>query len=137
MASFLDLAVFSINDGRSRLRDGLRALIPFAGLGPIRLELLDEIFFSALADQLLSVIRRTLVLELNVARLRGMLGAETPERDSQSSLKSCEIRTFETLSYENIRHCRSTLNVVSLNGFREPSNLRDGSATTGRSSARS
>jgi hypothetical protein len=50
MASFLDLAVFSINDGRSRLRDGLRALIPFAGLGPIRLELLDEIFFSVLPE---------------------------------------------------------------------------------------
>jgi type 2 lantibiotic biosynthesis protein LanM len=59
---------------QTKVRDTLRhyRYVPFTP------QTVDRIFFDGLEQQLLTVVSRTLVLELNVARLRGELRGTTP-----------------------------------------------------------
>jgi type 2 lantibiotic biosynthesis protein LanM len=64
--------------GRERLRQGLERLVAEFPSGPLDVELALEALSPDLAPQLLRLVSRTLVLELNVARLEGRLAGESP-----------------------------------------------------------
>jgi type 2 lantibiotic biosynthesis protein LanM len=74
---FLDLVAPLLARGRQRVRAGVRALAERAT--PFDPGTVEEILVGNLPDQLHRMLARTLVLELNVARLRGQLTGETPE----------------------------------------------------------
>jgi type 2 lantibiotic biosynthesis protein LanM len=60
-----------------RLREGAQALAVARPGAPFNPRTVDRLAFRALPGGLLSLMLRTLVLELNVARVRGLLAAET------------------------------------------------------------
>jgi lantibiotic modifying enzyme len=83
-----------------RLRSGIRSLPPVRGTDPFEAGTIEEIFLSLLPDCLLPILLRTMVLELNVARLQGSLRGETSEERFQSfidRIKQPQIR-LELLS---------------------------------------
>lgn len=70
--------------GRERLIEGLEGLrkeVPNSPLDPRELAVLE---IPRLATQLTEMVDKTMVLELNVARLRGLLEGDTPEDRFQS-----------------------------------------------------
>ena len=68
-----------IRAARERVRHGAEALATrYAGM-PFDANTVDEILAAPLADQILQMMGRTLVLELNVARLEGSLSGSTPQ----------------------------------------------------------
>ncbi|HET9283677.1 MAG TPA: type 2 lanthipeptide synthetase LanM family protein [Candidatus Angelobacter sp.] len=63
--------------GRSRFRSSIQKIVaPYSGLpfDPLRIE---DVLYKELPPRILSVVSRTMVLELNVARMRGQLAGET------------------------------------------------------------
>ncbi|MBX9792500.1 MAG: type 2 lantipeptide synthetase LanM [Pirellulales bacterium] len=75
----LNLFAPTIRAARERLRDGLHAL-QFGGAAlPAEAVALERLFFAQLLPVLQAMVRGTLVLELNVARLQGHLAGDTPE----------------------------------------------------------
>ncbi len=66
-----------INKARGKVHDGARILARVYGSVPFDVENVEELLAADLAGRLLAIITRTLVLELNVARLQGLLEGET------------------------------------------------------------
>jgi type 2 lantibiotic biosynthesis protein LanM len=72
-----------IEAGRARLRARLAELSIPAALAP-DLHNLEQMLFAGLPDTLLAILGRTLVLELNAARVQGRLSGDSPEARYQS-----------------------------------------------------
>lgn len=81
---FLFLAEPLIQQGRKELQAGLDKLIERHGPKAFDPFEAEECVFPTLVEQLLLRLGRTLVLELNVARLQGLLEGQTPEERYQS-----------------------------------------------------
>jgi type 2 lantibiotic biosynthesis protein LanM len=76
---FLNLIEPIIQQGRDRLRSGIQTLIATAADLPFDPNTIETLLFANLPQRLLSIVSRTLVLELNVARLQELLQGDTPE----------------------------------------------------------
>jgi type 2 lantibiotic biosynthesis protein LanM len=68
-----------ISRGRERVRQGVQALIQARSHAPFDPQTIEEALYANLPWQLMRMLGRTLVLELNVARLQGLLQGATPE----------------------------------------------------------
>src|SRR5215208_7011142 len=77
-AGFLELVQPLTSRARARLRDGI-ARIAREGSPPFTPDEAERLVTEPLALRLLSLLARTLVLELHVARLQGLLTGATPE----------------------------------------------------------
>jgi type 2 lantibiotic biosynthesis protein LanM len=86
-AGFLDLIAPLIKRGRERVRQGVRKLVEVYPEPPFDPANVEELFVASLLAQLRRLMSRTLVLELNVARLSGLLTGATPEDRYQSFLQ--------------------------------------------------
>lgn len=86
-AGFLEIVAPLIRQGRAHLDASIRALQQVYAPVPWHPDTVAELFMTALARQLLTMVSRTLVLELHVARLRGLLPGETPEERFDSFLQ--------------------------------------------------
>jgi type 2 lantibiotic biosynthesis protein LanM len=105
---FLELARPLIDEGRLRLRAAAARLCePIAEplFDPARV---DGYFAPSLAEPLLIMLMRTMVLELNVAKLQGLLAGETPGdrfNDFVDRLRRPEVATAIFLEYPTLaRH---------------------------------
>ena len=70
--------------GASRLREGIELLARRHRVVPFDPETVGELFTAYLPQHLFKITNRTFVLELNVARLQGLLEGETPEERFRS-----------------------------------------------------
>jgi len=68
----------------ARLHESLRQMVRARPKVPVDSETIERILFADLPRQLLAMVSRTLVLELNVARLEGLLVGDTPEERYRS-----------------------------------------------------
>lgn len=75
--AFLHIAEPLITTSRIRLRADIAALAEQHPDVPLPVEQIETILFSRLPTQLLALLCRTLILELHVARLQGLLTGET------------------------------------------------------------
>lgn len=87
VAGFLDAIKPLISQGRDRLQQGVQSLIQTHPNLPFDPNTVEALLFANLPEQLLSLLSRTMVLELNVARLQGLLPGDTPESRFQSFLQ--------------------------------------------------
>lgn len=81
---FLNLIEPLITQGRDRFQAGIETLIATHPNLPFDPDTIETLLFVNLPKRLLSIISRTLVLELNVARLQGQLQGKTPEQRFQT-----------------------------------------------------
>jgi type 2 lantibiotic biosynthesis protein LanM len=79
MAGFLDAIAPLIGQARGRLHKGVESLTRQHTFVPFDLDSVEELLYTNLPRQLLRMVSRTLALELNVARLQGILKGDTPE----------------------------------------------------------
>ncbi|MFY0525587.1 type 2 lanthipeptide synthetase LanM family protein [Archangium gephyra] len=80
-SAFLVAVAPLVHDGLERLRAGLRGLLERYPEAPFTLETAEATLFAPLPSELLQLLGRTLVLELNVARLEERLeGTSAQER---------------------------------------------------------
>lgn len=86
-AQFLGLIEPLIRQGRERLRTGIAALVERHAAAPFDPAAAETIMYAQLTPHLLPMISRVLVLELNVARLQGLLEGETAQERFQSFLR--------------------------------------------------
>ncbi|GLV60320.1 hypothetical protein KDH_71400 [Dictyobacter sp. S3.2.2.5] len=75
-----------LQDGRERLQAGIAELVQAHHALPFDPQAAFALLFPNLAQQILPEVKRALVLELNVARLRGRLPGETPQERFQGYL---------------------------------------------------
>jgi type 2 lantibiotic biosynthesis protein LanM len=75
-----------ISQGCNRLDEGIQALIQGRSDLPFEPNAVAEMLLANLPEQLLRMLNRTLVLELHVARLQGLLKGDTPEERFRSFL---------------------------------------------------
>ncbi|MDJ0839156.1 MAG: type 2 lanthipeptide synthetase LanM family protein [Acidobacteriota bacterium] len=80
VSGFLALVQPLTADGCRRLQQQARSIAASHDFIPFHIEAVTEALFEPLAANLLNMISRTMVLELNIARLRGELEGETPEQ---------------------------------------------------------
>ena len=78
-AGFIRAFAPLIRLARARIEKGVRTLLSDNDAVPVSGDYIAEILLAGLAEQLLSIAGRTLILELNVARLEGQLEGETTE----------------------------------------------------------
>jgi type 2 lantibiotic biosynthesis protein LanM len=78
-AGFLNAIEPLLAQGRDRLHEGVQALESMHSNLPFDASTVEEVLFANLPWQLLWIMDRTMVLELNVARLQGFLHGDTPE----------------------------------------------------------
>jgi class II lanthipeptide synthase len=71
----------------ARLHKSLGQVLRARPKAPVDSETIERILFADLPRQLLAIVSRTLVLELNVARLEGLLVGDTPEDRYRSFLE--------------------------------------------------
>ena len=69
-----------LDQARSRLRAGLRKIARDAVAAPFDPEVAQELWLQDLPGDMLALLDRTLVLEMHVARMQGVLSGETPEQ---------------------------------------------------------
>lgn len=81
---FLQIIEPLISQGRDRLHQGIQALVQKYLNLPFNPDTIENLLFINLPRRLLMILNRTLVLELNVARLQGLLQGDTPEERFQS-----------------------------------------------------
>ena len=86
ITGFLDVIDPLINQGRHRLHEGIQTLIQRQSNLPFAPSTVEKMLFANLAKLLLGRVSRTLVLELNVARLQGLLKGNTPKERFHSFL---------------------------------------------------
>lgn len=94
-AGFLSAIEPLINQGRHRLREGLQTLLRTSSCHPFDPDTIEEVLSENLPKQLLMMLSRTLVLELNVARLQGLLVGDTAEARFQNFTQ--RLRERETM----------------------------------------
>src|SRR5262249_13820775 len=68
-----------VSQGRNRLRHAIQAIIQTQTDLPFNPTTVEDVLFAGLAQRLLGMVSRTMTLELNVARLQGLLEGDTPE----------------------------------------------------------
>ena len=83
-SSFLDAIAPLITPGCDRLREGIASLIETQSHLPFVPNTIEEALFASLPEKLLAMLSRTMVLELNIARLQGHLKGDTPAERFQS-----------------------------------------------------
>ncbi len=76
-----------MHQGRDRVLEGIQTLVRARSNLPFDPHTVEEILFANLPARLMMMISRTMVLELHVARLQGLLEGDTPEERFQSFLK--------------------------------------------------
>jgi type 2 lantibiotic biosynthesis protein LanM len=79
IAEFLSVIEPLISQGRDRLHQGVLAIIQDQANLPFDPATVEDVLFVNLPPQLITMLSRTMALELNVARLQGLLEGETPE----------------------------------------------------------
>ena len=84
---FLELVQPLIDQACDRLQVGVTALLESGGALPFDPDTIEDVLFMNLPDPLLMRLSRTLVLELHVARLRGLLEGDTPEARFESFIR--------------------------------------------------
>lgn len=89
---FLDAIEPLINLGCDRLRKGVQAFTQKYSNLPFDPSTVEEIFLENVIEPLSNMLSRTLVLELNVARLQGLLQGETPQERFQSFVQALRQR---------------------------------------------
>jgi type 2 lantibiotic biosynthesis protein LanM len=89
---FLNLIEPLIQKGRDRLLKEINTITTTYPDLPFDLNTIESLLFVNLPKRLLSIVSRTLVLELNVARLRGQLQGDTPEQRFQSFTQQLQQR---------------------------------------------
>jgi len=77
-AAFLNAVAPLVAHFRERLREGIRACVREQPEPPFDPDTITDLLYANVAGRLLGMISRTMVLELNVARLQGLLEGETP-----------------------------------------------------------
>ena len=86
-ASFLDAFAPFIRQGMARLQAGIEALAGRYADVPFDPDTVLSLLFGKLPPQLFDIIGRTMALEVNVARLQGLLAGDTPEARFHSFLR--------------------------------------------------
>jgi type 2 lantibiotic biosynthesis protein LanM len=84
VAGFLNLIEPLLERGRARVREGAREIASRHAARPFDPDTVQDVLGVGLPTKLLSMVGRTLTLELNVARLKGELEGETPEQRFES-----------------------------------------------------
>lgn len=84
MAGFLHVIEPLLDGARERLREGARRLKEIHSDAPFDHLTVEELFLDHLSERILSIVSRTLALELNVARLQDLLHGETAEERFRS-----------------------------------------------------
>lgn len=87
MAGFLNAIKPLLHQARHRVQEGVLALIEGQSALPFDPETIVELLFGNLPGRLLMMLGRTMVLELNVARLQGFLDGETAQERFASFLE--------------------------------------------------
>ncbi len=86
-SGFLEMIAPLMARGRDRLREGLQTLRGRFTDAPFETASAVDALFENLPSQLIPLLGPTLVLELNVARLQGVLTGDTPEERFDSFLR--------------------------------------------------
>lgn len=76
-----------LSQGRKQLHQGIQALIQSQHNLPFDPNTIEELLFINLPGRLLEMLSRTMVLELNVARLQGLLKGDTPAERFRSFIQ--------------------------------------------------
>jgi type 2 lantibiotic biosynthesis protein LanM len=84
---FLQAIAPLIQRGREQVRAGVQTLVQRQHSLPFDRSTIEDLLFASLPGRLLRMLSRTLVLELNIARLEGQLPGESPEQRFQSFLQ--------------------------------------------------
>ena len=84
VAGFLNLIGPLLRRGYARVREGAHEIASRHAARPFDPDTVHEVLAVGLPPKLLSMVGRTLTLELNVARLQGELEGETPEQRFES-----------------------------------------------------
>jgi type 2 lantibiotic biosynthesis protein LanM len=84
VAGFLNLIEPLLERGRTRVREGARKIAARHAAPPFDPDTVQDVLGACLPAKLLSMLGRTLTLELNVARLQGKLEGETPAQRFES-----------------------------------------------------
>lgn len=87
MAGFLDAIEPIISQACDRLHKGIQTFTQNYSELPFDPSTVEEVLFANLPGQLLAILNPTMVLELNVARLQGLLEGDTAEERFQSFLQ--------------------------------------------------
>lgn len=90
ISGFLTLIEPLVRRGQRRLRQNIQTLLQQYPEAPFELESVEASLSMPLLGELASIIGRTMVLELNVARLQNFLEGETPEARFHSYIKRLE-----------------------------------------------
>jgi hypothetical protein len=93
-----------ISQGIDRLNAGIQALVkkqPREKPLPFEASKIKAILFAALPEQLFEMLTPTMVLELNVARLQGLLSGETPRERFFSFLERLYQRALVSKRYSS------------------------------------
>lgn len=91
---FLSVIKPMLHEGRDRLHQGIQILLQTYTTVPFNPDTIEEIMFASLPEQLLVMLSRTMVLELNVARLQGVLEGNTTEERFESFLQRLRQHEF-------------------------------------------
>jgi type 2 lantibiotic biosynthesis protein LanM len=89
---FFDAIEPLITQGREHLHQGIQTFTQKYSELPFNPSTLEEMLFANLSEQLIPMLRRTMVLEVNVARLQGLLLGKTAEERFQSFLNRLKER---------------------------------------------
>ncbi len=92
--------------GRAHLREGLRALVEKAPFVPFDPAVVERLWLLDLPGEMLSMVDRTFVLEMHVARMQGLLRATRPKSGSRASSSDCAILRSCSPSSGNTRCSR-------------------------------
>ena len=87
MGGFLTVMMPYVDRARISLRRGIQALGPHHPASPFNPDTIEPLLFENLRPQLVQMLSRTMALELNVARLQGILQGETPEQRCESFMQ--------------------------------------------------
>ncbi|MEM6611443.1 MAG: type 2 lanthipeptide synthetase LanM family protein [Cyanobacteria bacterium P01_C01_bin.72] len=91
-SGFLYIVKPLINKGYQKLLGGIRSLENTQTVLPFDPETVIEILFQHLTKRLVQMLSRTMILELNVARLQGLLSGDTPQERFQSFIAQLQQR---------------------------------------------
>ena len=86
-AGFLEAIAPLVSHSRLRLRDGVQRIVQARTYTPFDPDTVEGVLFADLPIELLTMLSRTMALELNVARLQGLLDGDTAEQRFQCFLR--------------------------------------------------
>ena len=86
-AGLLDAIEPLLSQGYKHLQEGVKALTQTYSDSPFNSAIIETVLFANLLEQLFMMLGPTMVLELNVARLQGILLGDTPEERFQSFIE--------------------------------------------------